>query len=62
MKFLFLTGVTRALNVHAIFFGPPMEDIFSGHLSPIFQSTLHITITIFCLGVVYIDGSRAVVV
>ena len=28
------------------FFGPPKEDIFSGHLlCPIFQSTLHITIT-----------------
>ena len=32
--------------------GSPLEDIFSGHLlSPIFQSTLHITITSLCLGV-----------
>ena len=32
--------------------GPPKEDIFSGHLlSPLFQSTLQITITSLCLGV-----------
>ena len=32
--------------------GPPKEDIFSGHpLYPIFQSTLHISITSLCLGV-----------
>ena len=32
--------------------GPPKEDIFSEHLlCPIFQSTLHITITSLCLGV-----------
>ena len=37
------------LYLHLIFFnvGPPKEDIFSGHLlSPVFQSSLHITPTL----------------
>ena len=34
------------LNKKKINVGPPKEDIFSGHLrSPIFQSSLHVTIT-----------------
>ena len=36
--------------IHFFNVGPLKEDIFSGHLiSPIFQSTLHITITSLCL-------------
>ena len=45
---------TASKYVHILFFffyvGPPKEDIFSGHfLSPLFQSTLHITITNICM-------------
>ena len=46
--------ICSALAPKVFFFniGPSKEDIFSGHLlSPIFQSTLHITITSLCLGV-----------
>ena len=41
---LFILNATKRLEV---FFnvGPPDEDIFFGHLSPVFQSSLHITFT-----------------
>ena len=46
----------RTSQIVSIFFnvGLPKEDIFFGHLlSPIFQSTLHITITSLCLCVFF---------
>ena len=49
VRYLYLV---RTHDYRSIFFnvGSPKEDIFSGHLlSPIFQSTLHITS--LCLGV-----------
>ena len=49
-------AVKFEINENSFFFffnvGPLKEDIFLGHLlCPIFQSTLHITITSLCLGV-----------